>query len=149
MRYPNMLKKLCFIFILVAAIKPSFSQDTLPKFTVKNRFGKIILSWVNPFPNTVIMNIQRSTDSLKGFKTILSLPDPKAVTNGFLDNKAPNTTQFYKIFVQLDGGKYFFTSAQQPIIDSSRTPTATTGSNPNQMAQNSNGKIKFLEREIQ
>ena len=144
MRYPYMVKKLCLMFILVGEILPAFSQDTLPKFTVKNRFGKIILSWVNPFPNAVIMNIQRSTDSLKGFKTILSLPDPKAVTNGFLDNKAPNTTQFYKIFVQLDGGKYFFTAAQQPVVDSSRTTTAAaTRSNANQMAQNSNGKIKF------
>jgi len=143
MRYPNMLKKLCFIFILLAGILPAFSQDTLPKFTVKNRFGKVILSWVNPFPNAVIMNIQRSTDSLKGFKTILSLPDPKAVTNGFLDHKAPNTTQFYKIFVQLEGGKYFFTTAQQPVVDSSRTVAAAIPSNPYQMAQNSNGKIKF------
>ena len=67
------------------------SQDTLPDFTVVNRNGKVILSWVNDFPVIKQLSIQRSPDSLKGFKTILTLPDPSSVNNGFLDNNAPDT----------------------------------------------------------
>jgi len=136
MRYPFMLKRLFIVFILMAGFFPVFSQDTLPRFTAKNRFGKVIISWTNAFTDLVQINIQRSPDSLKGFKTILAVADPKAVTNGYLDSKAPNTTQFYRLYVQQGGGKYFFTPASRPIVDSSRTVSY-------QMAKNSNGVIKL------
>ena len=112
-----------FILTLICIFSLIYSQgqDTLPGFTVKNRFGKIIISWTNPFDSLVQISIQRSPDSLKGFKTIQTIPDPKAITNGFLDAKAPNTTQFYKIYVQRPGGRYLFTKSQKPVVDSSRT----------------------------
>ncbi|MBX2924263.1 MAG: hypothetical protein KF746_18830 [Chitinophagaceae bacterium] len=90
------------------------AQDTLPAFTVVNRNGKVILSWVNNFPVVKQMSIQRSSDSLKGFKTILTLPDPTSVTNGFLDNNAPDTVSFYKLYILLDSGKYLFSKSQKP-----------------------------------
>lgn len=110
---------LALLFVFAAML--TRSQDTLPAFTVKNRFGKIIISWVNPFDSLVQISVQRSPDSLKGFKTILTIPDPKARINGFLDAKAPNTTQYYKLYVQRPGGRYFYTKAQKPVVDSSRT----------------------------
>ncbi|HRP55703.1 hypothetical protein [Agriterribacter sp.] len=93
------------------------SQDTLPDFTVVNRNGKIILSWVNDFPVIKQLSIQRSPDSMKGFKTILTLPDPSSVTNGFLDNNAPDTSSFYKLYILLDNGNYIFSKAQKPHKD--------------------------------
>lgn len=93
------------------------SQDTLPDFTVVNRNGKIILSWVNDFPVIKQLSIQRSPDSLKGFKTILTLPDPSSVTNGFLDNNAPDTSSFYKLYILLDNGNYMFSKSQKPHKD--------------------------------
>jgi len=140
MRYPFMLKRLLIVLLLTAGILPAFSQDTLPRFTAKNRFGKVIISWTNPFKDVVLINIQRSTDSLKGFKTILAVTDPKAFTNGYLDSKAPNTTQYYRLYVQQEGGKYFFTTISQPIVDSSRTTINTTTF---QVAKNNNGNFKF------
>ncbi|MGL6269866.1 MAG: hypothetical protein ACRC2O_18180 [Chitinophagaceae bacterium] len=112
-----------FIFILIGVLPQIYSQgqDTLPAFTVKNRFGKVIVSWTNLNDSLVQISVQRSADSLKGFKTILTIPDPKAITNGFLDTKAPNTTQYYKLYVQQPGGKFFFTKSQKPVVDSSRT----------------------------
>lgn len=138
MRFHHMLKRFAIVIILSAGCLPLVAQDTLPRFTVKNRFGKVILSWVNKFPDVVLINIQRSPDSLRGFKTILSVADPKAVTNGFLDNKAPNTTQFYKLYVQREGGKYFFTPPFRPVVDSSR-------SNNYKMAQNGNAAVKWSD----
>lgn len=104
-----------FLFvILLFSGYPSEAQDTLPAFTAKNINGKIILSWVNHFPVVKQLSIQRSSDSLKGFKTILTLPDPSSVTNGFLDNNAPDTISFYKIYILLDSGKYVFSKSQRP-----------------------------------
>ena len=87
------------------------SQDTLPDFTVVNRNGKVILSWVNDFPVIKQLSIQRSPDSLKGFKT-------------------------YKLYILLDNGNYMFSTAQKPHKD--RPPVAKkekNGTNSNVIAQ--------------
>lgn len=102
------------LFWLGAFLIDCNAQDTLPAFSVVNRNGKIILSWVNHFPVVKQMSIQRSFDSAKGFKTILTLPDPTSVTNGFLDNNAPDTTLFYKLYILLDSGKYMFSKVKRP-----------------------------------
>ena len=130
-----------FISILICAFSllNTRGQDTLPAFTAKNRFGKIIISWTNPYDSLVQISIQRSPDSLKGFKTIQTIPDPKAITNGFLDAKAPNTTQFYKIYVQQPGGRFFFTKAQKPVVDSSRTVKYELASNKSSGIKYANG----------
>ena len=128
-----------FILTLIGALSLIIcqGQDTLPDFTVKNRFGKVIVSWTNPYDSTVQISVQRSADSLKGFKTILTIPDPKAITNGFLDAKAPNTTQYYKLYVQQPGGKFFFTKSRKPVVDSSKTVKY-------ELASNKPTGIKFL-----
>ena len=104
-------------FIFISGAYTGRSQDTLPDFTVVNRNGKVILSWVNDFPVIKQLSIQRSADSLKGFKTILTLPDPSSVTNGFLDNNAPDTSSFYKLYILLDNGNYMFSTSQKPHKD--------------------------------
>jgi hypothetical protein len=103
----------------------TFAQDTLPKISVKHKQGKVIVSWVNPYADVVLINIQRSADSLKNFKTILSVADPGAVTNGFLDGKAPNLKQFYRLYVQREGGKYFFTDPLKPTPDTAKPKPKT------------------------
>lgn len=92
------------------------AQDTLPKFSVHNAGnGRIVIGWVNNYPVTKQISIQRSFDSLKNYKTILSVTDPAAVQNGFADTKAPNDHMFYRLFVNLDKGEYFFTEAKKPL----------------------------------
>ena len=93
------------------------SQDTLPGLKVVNRSGKVIVSWVNPFRDVVLINIQRSPDSLKNFKTVLGVADPSAITNGYRDTKAPDMNQFYRLYVQQEAGKYFFTRSYRPVVD--------------------------------
>lgn len=113
-----MNKKIAFrFFLLLMLLSQGFlvsAQDTLPKFTVVNRNGKVILSWVNKYPVVKQLSIQRSSDSTKGFKTILTLPDPTSITNGFLDNNAPDTNSFYKLYILLDKGEFVFSKAQKP-----------------------------------
>lgn len=129
------LYRLILISFFLCTTSALSAQDTLPAFTVKNRFGRVIVSWVNPFDSLVQISIQRSPDSLKGFKTIATLPDPSAVTNGYLDSKAPNTTQFYKIYVQQQRGQFFVTKSFRPQIDSSRITAGNAGKASGKMSK--------------
>lgn len=104
---------------------PAIAQDSLPKLSVKSKSSKVILAWQNPFRDVVQINIQRSYDSLKNFKTILSVADPSAVTNGYLDSKPPDLRQFYRLYVQQSGGKYFFTNTYRPVPDTARALAKT------------------------
>ncbi|GAC1418776.1 MAG: hypothetical protein NVSMB67_07420 [Flavisolibacter sp.] len=107
-----------FIFIAVLLYAGASGQDTLPKFSVRN-IGKnrIIIGWVNNYPLTKQISIQNSLDSLKNYKTILSVADPNTRENGFADTKAANGHMFYRLFVVLDKGQFYFTAAKQPAMD--------------------------------
>ncbi|MDB5253376.1 MAG: hypothetical protein JWP27_2545 [Flaviaesturariibacter sp.] len=107
-----------FLLGLLATLSAE-AQDTLPRFTLRNAGNnRIIVGWVNPFPNISQISVQRSFDSLRNYKTILTVADPKAVQNGFADTKAPNDHMFYRLFYVIEGGSFFFTKAMKP--DTSR-----------------------------
>ena len=53
------------------------AQDTLPKFSLINAGNnRIIIGWTNKFENIKQISIQRSFDSLSGYKSILTVADP-------------------------------------------------------------------------
>lgn len=66
------------------------------------------------------ISIQRSADSLKNFKTILTVPDPSIPQNGLMDTKAQNNRMFYKLYILLDKGVYLFSDAKKPVPDTVR-----------------------------
>ena len=110
--------RILILIILVNSIgQLAKAQDTLPSFTVKNKSGKVIVSWTNNYPAIKQISIQRSPDSAKGFRSILTVPDPKAIKNGYLDSKAPDTVSYYRLFLLLDSSHYVFTSARKPVRD--------------------------------
>jgi len=101
------------------------AQDTLPKFSVKNAGGgRIIVSWLNTYQLVKQINIQRSFDSLKNYKTILSVPDPMNKQNGYADTKANSDNMFYRLFIVLDGSQFIFTKSKRPVIDSAQMAAA-------------------------
>jgi hypothetical protein len=103
------------------------AQDTLPHFTLISKpNNRNVISWTNPYRSISQIGIQRSPDSTRNFKTILTVPDPSVKQNGFADTKAPAPKMFYRIFIVLDSGKYFFTNSKRPIFDS----TGTAGEPP-------------------
>ncbi len=115
-----MAKSFVLLVFITLICYPVAAQDSLPKLTVKSKSGKVILGWQNPYPDVVQINIQRSYDSLKNFKTILTVADPAAVTNGYLDSKPPDLRQFYRLYVQRNGGMYFFTNGYRPVPDTAK-----------------------------
>src|SRR5919107_3358132 len=108
---------ICFFALIIYSFQGS-AQDTLPRFSLKN-FGnnRIVIGWVNPFESLKQISIQRSFDSLKGYRTILSVADPSAVQNGFADTKAPNDHMYYRLFIMLDKGMFLFSEAKKPVKD--------------------------------
>ena len=109
--------------ILLSAASMVHAQDTLPRFSVENIGNKrIVVSWTNPHTLVKQINVQRSFDSVKSYTTILNVADPNAPENGYADATAPNTNMFYRLFVVLDKGEFYFTAAKKPIIDSTRKP---------------------------
>lgn len=116
MSRPSALLMFFFFFSLQV-----IAQDTLPRFTVIAKGNnRNVISWTNPYRSISQIGIQRSPDSMKNFKTILTVPDPSVKQNGFADTKAPVPNMFYRIFIVLDSGKYFFTNSKKPAPDTSK-----------------------------
>ena len=105
----------------------AFSQDTLPKFHVGNLGNdikgnaRIVISWANNYDSLKQISIQTSHDSLKNYRTVVSITDPNAKLNGFADNKAVNDHMFYRLFIVKRDGSYFFTAPKKPAVDTAKS----------------------------
>ena len=94
------------------------AQDTLPGFTASLKSnGKVLISWRNIYPAINQISIQRSTDSLRNFTTLLTVPDPRIPENGFVDGKANGTKMFYRIFILFPYSKYMFTKSRRAVLE--------------------------------
>ena len=112
------MNKLALILFFLIAGMYLHAQDTLPKFTVRNiGNSRIIIEWVNPFKHANQISIQRSFDSLKNYKTILTVPDPSNPQNGYADTKAGNDQMFYRLYIMLEGGVFLFSNIKRPVWD--------------------------------
>jgi hypothetical protein len=139
------MRKLAVLLLLVSSLLNSKAQDKLPEFSAVTRGnGKIIISWTNAYPVVSQISIQRSKDSTRGFASILSVPDPTAQQNGFVDSKAPDSRYFYRLFIVLDSGKYVFTRPKRAYWDTVRTPMAANANKPH--AENAKQRVVISEK---
>ena len=104
-------------FILIISNNILLAQDTLPRLTVVNVSNHILISWTSPYFTLTTINIQRSYDSVKNFRTIGTILDVKNKVNGFADNKPPYGKVFYRVFLSFEGGTYLFTKSYRPVVD--------------------------------
>ncbi len=115
------------LFLLVVVGKILQAQDTLPRFSVINAGNnRVIIGWVNKLQDVKQISIQRSFDSLTGYKSILTVPDPTTLQNGYLDAKATNDHMFYRLYIMLDKGMYLFSAAKKPVKDTSHRVIAVS-----------------------
>lgn len=115
----------------VSLAQVSNQTKPLPEFSVTTPGnGKIIIGWLNTYPVVTQISIQRSFDSLRNYKTILTVPDPTVLQNGFVDTKAPTEFQYYRLFIVLDSGKYLFTKPKKARLDTAKVLTETPAPNP-------------------
>ncbi|MBC8032520.1 MAG: hypothetical protein H7Y03_00115 [Chitinophagaceae bacterium] len=95
------------------------AQETLPQFSAMDKgSGRIIISWSNPYRDTIRqLSIQRSFDSLRSFKSILTLPDPTVPQNGYVDGQAPSARMYYRLYILLDNGRFLFSKSKRATLD--------------------------------
>ncbi|HVZ97141.1 MAG TPA: hypothetical protein VG847_09725 [Chitinophagaceae bacterium] len=125
-RFP-MCKKIFFIPLLLMLYISSFAQDTLPQISVTKMGNKVLVSWINNFENVSVINIQRSYDSLKNFRTIGTVLNVSAKNNGFMDAQELPPPKYYRVFISFEGGKYLFSRVYRPVTD--------TGLNSNEVVE--------------
>jgi len=112
------MPRFAFLFIVLFSLfaVSLTAQDTLPKITVKNLNGQIIVSWINNYKTPVTnINIQRSYDSLKNYTTIGSVLNPQNAENGYADANPPYNKMYYRVFVSIEGGSYLFSKIARPV----------------------------------
>lgn len=115
------MSRLILFILLVSGFEQAAAQDTLPRFSASNLGNnRIIIGWTNTFETVKQISIQRSFDSTKNFKTILTVADPTAPQNGFADTRAPNDHMFYRLYILLDKGVYIFSDSKKPVWDTVR-----------------------------
>ncbi len=113
-----------FFIILIITISCSnlYAQQqevkaALPQFDLQI-IGKdrVRISWVNPYGADLIqINVQRSYDSLRGYKTVFSTPSPELPENGFIEPYYPGVKTYYRIFYMLSSNAYFFTKVKNTL----------------------------------
>jgi hypothetical protein len=112
------MKNLALTCLFLTCISLLQAQDTLPKFTAKNIGGnRVIVEWVNKFESVRQISIQRSLDSTRNFKTIMTVADPTNPQNGYADTKPIPGKVFYRLYILLDKGVFLFSDVKSPIWD--------------------------------
>ncbi|MBC6492383.1 hypothetical protein BC349_15080 [Flavihumibacter stibioxidans] len=118
----------------------TYGQDTLPSFSAQLRPGnKVLVSWNNHFGKKIRqISIQRSADSLRNYKTIMTLPDPTIPQNGYLDQKVIDTNHYYRLYILLDSGKYIFSPSKKATRPKPAPPATVvkTEKKPSEPVQN-------------
>jgi hypothetical protein len=120
------MRLFCALFLLSIFILPyAKAQDTLPGFTASLKTnGKVLISWRNSYPAVNQISIQRSTDSLRNFTTLITVPDPRIPENGFVDGKPNGTKMYYRIFILFPNSKYMFTKSRRAVLEAAEAPVA-------------------------
>lgn len=93
---------------------------------VSSADNKVKIEWQNPYGDSVVqLNIQRSWDSVRNFRTIFAPLSPELPQNGFVDESAGYNGMYYRAFYVLANGSFFFTKAKKVTTGSDFTNDIT------------------------
>lgn len=92
------------------------AQPVLPNFSVTRLSeDKVLIQWKNPDTSLRQLSIQQSKDSLRGFQTLLTMPDPTPPENGTIINRPGAGKLFYRLYLMYPKGKFVFSIVRSPI----------------------------------
>jgi hypothetical protein len=125
------------------------AQDTLPGFTASMKSnGKVLISWRNAYPAINQISIQRSSDSLRNFTTLITVPDPRIPENGFVDSKANGTKMYYRIFILFPNSKYMFTKSRRAIVEKAEQPMEVLKTTVKEKTQSTTQSGQPIQKDI-
>ena len=111
------LKYSIHIFLLLLIYSATSEGQILPSFNATNKGGSTVISWNVSDEKLTLLVVQKSIDSLNGFKSIASMPDPNTPSNGYVDKNNKDLNFYYRIFYAGVNGKYFFTQSKKAQIE--------------------------------
>ncbi len=103
-------------YLLIVLISFFFIELHAQQFVinVSSTDNKVKIEWKNPYGDSVVqLNIQRSWDSVRNFKTVFAPLSPELPQNGFIDATAGYNGMYYRAFYVLANGSFFFTRAKK------------------------------------
>lgn len=104
------LKMMCLFTLTFGTSFSALSQALLPNITITNQGGKNYISWKSDYDQIKLIGIQRSRDSLTNYATIGHADEPNKKTNTYIDKKPFAGKNFYRLFIVLTNGSYFFSN---------------------------------------
>ena len=107
-----------FATLSVKAQTQQYTPPVLPDFMALIKTGKIQLEWLSGFTNVRQIGVQRSLDSVLNFYTIAYASYPTQTRNVFLDNKPLPGSNYYRLFILFDNGKYMYSKTILAVQDS-------------------------------
>ncbi|WP_143307920.1 hypothetical protein [Chitinophaga vietnamensis] len=107
--------------LLLTAFATKAQEQTapvLPQFSAVIKTGKIQLDWISGFRDVKEIGIQRSLDSVLNFNTIGYAVAPNNLRNAYLDNKPLPGTNYYRLFILFNNGRFLFSKTMLAVTDS-------------------------------
>ena len=105
-----------FITILLILFSlASNAQMQMTNYKARDINGATVISWNAPPEELTLLIVQRSLDSINGFRSIASMPDPNSRQNGYVDKNNKSLLFYYRLFYVGINGKYYFTNAIKSI----------------------------------
>ncbi|ASZ11510.1 hypothetical protein KTO58_17465 [Chitinophaga pendula] len=129
-----------------AAAQQEFTPPVLPEFSALIKTGKIQLDWISGFVDVRQIGVQRSLDSVLNFNTIGYAAAPNESRNVYLDNKPLPGTNYYRLFVLFNNGRYLYSKTILAVPDSTISATQKLTLSDIKDAVGANNKDKEPEK---
>jgi len=102
----------------VKAQTQSNTPPVLPDFSALIKTGKISLEFISGFRDVKFIGVQRSLDSVLNFSTIGLVNNPNDFRNSYNDVKPLPGSNYYRLFIQFNNGRYLHSKIVLAVPDS-------------------------------
>lgn len=121
---------LVFVLANMLCLQTALAQSLLPHIDVHGIRNSNVLNWTSGYASIHRIGVQRSMDSLYNYATIGYVPDPDKKVNSYTD-RHPDGYRFYRLFIFMSNGQYFFSDpARVNSVSSAGLPAASAGLAP-------------------
>ncbi|PWV50753.1 hypothetical protein [Chitinophaga sp. S165] len=108
------------LFITSVSVKAqtTTTPPVLPDFSALIKTGKIQLDFISGFREVKFIGVQRSLDSVLNFSTIGLVNNPNDFRNSYQDVKPLPGSNYYRLFIQFNNGRYLYSRIILAVPDS-------------------------------